>query len=199
VPYIDLIENKVNHVYKYPSIDFYTNNLRIEGAYYMYAHNFNPDSGFFVYSFFADDSLRITDFNGREFSKLAKSEFLGEIDPYLEQDKDYSDEEYEFVFLKKKFYAGILYDKYKKKYYRFYKNGVHSDDIKKSNTIDEFYHREYGVMVFDANFNKTGEYLIPKGVYDIKNIFVSPHGLCILNQKKCMENEDMMYYDIFDL
>jgi len=175
----------------------YTNQLRLEVYYYLYSHTYNLDKQIFVYSFPVDDSLRITNFKGKEASKLAASEILGKIDPYLEQDRDYADDEYELVHLEKKYYGGIVYDSYRNVYYRFFSKEIEPAAIEKSNTGEEFYLRENGVMVFDADFNKTGEYLMPIGVYDIKNLFVSPDGLCILNQKKCMENEDKMFYDIF--
>jgi len=199
VPYADLEDKKAYNTYKYPDIEAYTDNLRIEVYYYLYSHTYNTKENYFVYSFPADDSLRITDFGQIDFAKHAKSSNLGEINPYLEQEKEYADDEYLLVHLAKNYYGGVLYDKYRNLYYRFFTKNVKPADYEKSNTKDDFYLRENGVLVFDRNFEKIAEFLLPIAVYDINNLFVSPDGLAILNQKKCIENEDSLYYDIFKL
>lgn len=196
---VNLESDSTYAIYEYPIIEPYTNKLRIEGYYFFYAHCYNSKKGYFVYSFSADDSLRVTNFADINFSVIASTQIIAQIDPYLEEGKVYTDEEYKLVHLTKKYYAAILYDSYKNQYYRFFENGASQKDIETERIKDDFHVKEHGFIVLDGDFNPIKTVLLPKATYNINNVFVSQDGLCILNQKKCMENEDLMYYDIFTL
>jgi WD40 repeat protein len=185
--------------YHYPNIETYANDLMLENSYYLYSHIYNSNKRYFVFSFAADDSLRITNFTDLNFSVNASTQIIGQIDPYLEEGKEYTDEEYKLVYLTKKYYTAIIYDPYKDQYYRFFENSASQQDLESPTPKDDFHLKQVGFIVLDVDFNPIKTILLSKATYNTRNIFVTNEGLCILNQKKCMENEDMMYYDIFDL
>lgn len=79
-------------------------------------------------------------------------------------------------------YEGVLYDKYRRVYYRIGKLPVKV------------------VSIFDENFQKIGEQELPKyGELNYGMIFISKEGLCIANKKKHSENDNFLTFDVFEL
>jgi hypothetical protein len=197
VPVINLQTGLATSTYSYPKIEAYVNDKKMETYYYLYSHCYNPDKNYFVFSFAADDSLRVTDFASLNNSYVAKTSVIGTIDPYLEVGKEYTDEEYDIEHLKKKYYSTILYDKYRKQYYRFFENSVSEKELETLSSREDFDLKQYGFLVLDQDFNVTHIELLPQATYNILELFVTEDGLCILNQKKCREDENFAYFDIF--
>lgn len=92
-------------------------------------------------------------------------------------------------------YVNIVYDNYRKVYYRFFYPGI---NIKKEdkNLTNEYNHpKKMSIMVLDENFNKIGEQLFPN--YDFKmDYFVAPDGLYINSNNEMNRNfkEDKLKY-----
>jgi len=99
-------------------------------------------------------------------------------------------------------YFQMLYDPYRKVYYRQVRHPVkdHQEGVNYRSTAEVS--RPFSVMIFDENFNKIGEVDIPNGeLYYFQAWFVGPEGLYIStnNLNNPEMSEDWLSFDIFEL
>lgn len=91
-------------------------------------------------------------------------------------------------------YAGILYDKWNKLYYRFgYAAG--KDDFISPNQIFE----NPFIVILNEKFERLGEFTLNNDEYDLNRIFVAPKGLYVFNKAKYKEDEDYLRFDVFNI
>ena len=103
-------------------------------------------------------------------------------------------------FVESPSYLALVYDKYRKVYYRFVYPGIdvtRQDDVMK---LGEF-RRVFSVMIIDENFNVLGETLMPENTYNSNMFFVNEAGLWISTNHP--ENpdfeEDAINFQLFTL
>lgn len=113
--------------------------------------------------------------------------------PLTAKGRDYfSESDSYYYYAQYSHYGSIIYDSWRKVYYRFVGIGLNDWDLESHPMLQN--KKKWSVMVFDENFNKLGEqYLGDK--YNIAYHFVAPEGLFILNKD---DNEDTATYTLFD-
>lgn len=88
-------------------------------------------------------------------------------------------------------YENILFDPYRKVYYRFFRlpDTSYTPSVRGNN-------KPIGIIILNEKFEKQKEFMLPKNKYDLNNCFVSENGLHI---QKMTESEDELVFDIFML
>ena len=130
----------------------------------------------------------------RLIKKEVKSDYFREFLKFsAEPAKDMQESMYNNAYYSQ--YVNIVYDKYRKVYYRFFYPGIDIDK-KDKNLKNEYYHpRKMSIIVLDENFNKIGEQLFSN--YDFKtDYFIAPDGLYINSNNELNKNfeEDKLKY-----
>lgn len=96
-------------------------------------------------------------------------------------------------------YEHLLYDKYRKVYYRFFYPGV---KINTGEDVQELWEtpRRFSVIVLDEKLNIIGETLMPDNKYNYKMSFVSKDGLYMsLHYKNANYSPDWLTFQKFEL
>lgn len=90
-------------------------------------------------------------------------------------------------------YDKFMYDKYRKIYYRFVEFAV-------PNQLENIPVRikPLGILIFDENFNRIGEFDLGYGKYVTLHSFVSKNGLNLVNYEKIQSEESSITFDTFD-
>lgn len=97
-------------------------------------------------------------------------------------------------------YAKIIYDPFRKLYYRFSQSALN-----KFPAIGEDYYsflvrnRELYLTVLDEEFNVVFNQSLPKGKYDPSRSFVFSKGLWVPHDISIVEDENKLYGDLFEL
>ncbi len=97
-------------------------------------------------------------------------------------------------------YREIIYDKYRKVYYRFAYAGI---ELKKDDKVESLfkYPKQFSIITLDSDLNIIDEILLAPNTYNINGWFVSPKGLYIstdhINNPSL--NEDKLTFRLFKL
>ncbi|HAI74747.1 MAG TPA: hypothetical protein DCM08_00740 [Microscillaceae bacterium] len=91
-------------------------------------------------------------------------------------------------------YSTVVYDKYRKVYYRFVE--MPSKKALEMKSIFVFEYRNLAVIILDENFNQVGETAVLPPYHDQNNFFVTQKGLYL---RKFTDNEDEMVFSRFEL
>jgi len=113
-------------------------------------------------------------------SKKARSEMLKDNLPKIGAEAGFGNikEMLNFVVFGEG-YGSILYDPYRKIYYRFAYGG-REDELAMDRVLAELmYPPEQSIVVLDADFNKIDELILPKNEYVLKMSFVHEDGLYV--------------------
>lgn len=137
-------------------------------------------NGKFVYSFASDHHIYITADHRSIVRKPAKSDFIGGF-PALT--KDMNPFSYRRYLEQNSFYRSIVYDRYRKVYYRFC-------DLASNLMNIEGYRQHQSIIILDSDFNKIGEVRLPDRKFNTTNYFVGPDGLYLSNNTPYNSNFD---------
>ena len=144
------------------------------GFYHTFPSRLRGQDDFLVYSFGIDHNLQVLLPNGTVNEHEARSDYFDSIDP-IRKNEDETE-----AFLKRGIYAMVIYDKYRKVYYRI--AGLETDHILPSGKPKADIHKPYSMIILDQKFHKIGETLLePVEQFLIKDWFVCKEGLCISN------------------
>lgn len=97
-------------------------------------------------------------------------------------------------------YVKIIYDPFRKLYYRFSQSALN-----KFPDGDDYYYdflirnRELYLTILDEDFNVIFNRLLPKGKYDLSRSFVFSKGLWIPHDISNVQDENKLYGDLFQL
>jgi len=156
-------------------------------------YTYIEDQEKFVLSFNVSDSLYVSNFQNSRKAYYAKSKFIESIDP-ISYDKKFeppSKERMKYNLIGQ--YKGILYDKYRKYYYRIGAKTMSIEEYKENRGFNYF------LMVFDENFNLLGEVDLPGEAAPILS-FITEKGLYIANKNAYFyEDESEIKFDIYTL
>lgn len=153
----------------------------------------------FIYSFTLDENIYITSKDHQKIKKInAKSQYIkhvvanehpGEINSSLKQ------------FCTEASYGNIVYDKYRKVYYRIAYPETQTDETKYLKDEWEFGRKKFSIIILDKNFNIIGETLFPEYNYISTLMFVHPDGLYISDShyKNPGFNENKLSFRLFKL
>ena len=95
-------------------------------------------------------------------------------------------------------YIKIVYDPFRKLYYRFSQSGLN----KFPNSGEDYYsylirNRELYLTVLDEDFDVIHNQTLPKGKYDPSRCFVFSKGLWVPHEISIVQDEDQLYGDLF--
>jgi hypothetical protein len=162
----------------------------------LYSSTFNSISRKLIISHPNDQDLVVFDPMNFETTLInAKSAYIETIEPYKENQDD---AEY---FISQPHYGEILYDKYRKVYYRLaYQpnlSGIRNNDPDASSKF-------CSVIILSEKFDRLGEFQLPKHEFLTNMIFVSKEGLyinqpLILDREKGIFSEDILRFVRFRL
>lgn len=96
-------------------------------------------------------------------------------------------------------YRSILFDPYRKLYYRI--AVLPLKDVEGKQYFPNSYEQEFSIIVLDQDFKKLKEVFFPGKTYNFFNVKVSKQGVILLRNNEFDEtlNEDLLKIDIFDL
>ena len=189
---IDLNEKEVPHFLplKYPR------NYFEDGPTEPYFSQCMNDDQEFVYSFFADDNIYITDKSHTQWRKInAPSELRGE---FLKNTMNPTMDDYLKFNIETSAYLWITYDKYRKCYYRLVATGSEYDAD--SDLMQQVNYPDLSLMVLNANLEVVNETLLDQK-YNYKNYFINPDGLylSLSNPANELYEEDMLRFQLIEL
>ena len=153
------------------------------------------EHGDYVISFPACHQLVSGNLNGSRQSTIVESgcNAIKEIKPYRKYKfiMNHSSDDVWSWYMNNPSYEGILYDKYRKVYYRFARLPL--PEYKKG---DRGNRKPLVVIILDENLQYLGEYLMPTVVeYFSTNAFVSERGL---NIQVISDNEDVLQFYVYE-
>lgn len=145
----------------------------------------------YVYSFFAYDSLIVTDYTSSKATP-AKSRYIEEVENkgvpvgFTKEDLQKRST--------KSLYGNIVYDKYRKVLYRF----CYFDFDYPGPYTEEysFCHGAFSIMIINSDYKVIGETVFPAGKYAPKIFFVNKDGLWLCEnnfQREDMTDDVMMF------
>ena len=133
----------------------------------------------FVYSFYMDEKIYITDIETDEEIKIPiKSKYINEL-KFQKYPEDIGDT-YK-ILIEMSRYGNLFYDRYRDVYYRFVHIGG-EPPVDYEYSLRELYFNganQFSVIILDKDFNIIGETLFPKYTYDPSIAFVHKDGLYI--------------------
>lgn len=153
----------------------------------------------FVYSFFFDEDISIVSLEGKILNKVkAKSRYLEKLYDEMKAPADMS--ELVETICKIPMYGNLIYDEYRKVYYRF----VYPEtELENDNFMDiwQLGRSKFSVMILDENFNVLGETLLPENTYASNLFFIREDGLYISTSfvKNPNYNDDKLCFRRFDM
>jgi len=143
----------------------------------------HPDGKKIIYSFPVSHDLYIADIYGNTYKKVyAGSNFAGTI-MSLPKKHIRSKEKVRSNFVRQDMYAAILYDKFRKVYYRYLRKAIPNAPLNQS-----WKEKEIAVIIMDKDFNYLGETVLgTEREWHWQNSFVTKEGLNI----EYLDNSDI--------
>lgn len=194
---LDLKDNKIDFINNYPS-ELYGNNANWDDPLFMQVFSTLSPSGELINSFPPSHDLYVTNLKSGVSktiyggSNIAKT--ITSIDWDLSTGKT-PDQKIIEHYLRQDLYGGILYDPWRKVYYRFMQQGLANASARTPLTSKPII-----VILMDENFNYLGETLIGTGEnWNWKNSFVTKEGLNIEYLDTKDIDETFMNFKIFKL
>lgn len=128
----------------------------------------------FVYSFFASNSVHITNDNITFKEYPCKSQYINGDPRFDSAASDIKNQQKEYI--EKASYGNIIYDKYRKVYYRFFQPAC---ELNKDDNIADLMKtgKKFSIMILDKDFQVIGETLFPENTYIPAMFFILKDGL----------------------
>lgn len=111
----------------------------------------------------------------------AKSDNFRKFKNYSEKQKTMQENLYDYCAFS--LYTNIIYDKYRKVYYRVFLPGTDIDLNDKNLSFERENPKKIAILIFDDKFNKIGENLFDNYSF-LANFFVAPDGLYVNSNNK---------------
>ncbi|WP_037315971.1 DUF4221 family protein [Salegentibacter sp. Hel_I_6] len=186
--------NEINYSHSYPSSLFGENVNWGEGLFKEVFPELHPDGNKLIYSFPISHDLYITELNGQNYEKIyAGSKSAGTIKSINKKPGKASAQEIRSSFVRQDMYAAILYDKFRKVYYRFLRKAL--PDAPKHTSWKE---KNIAIIILDQDFKYLGETTLgPETIWHWQNSFVTEEGLNIEYLDENNINEVNLTFKIF--
>jgi hypothetical protein len=190
----DFTENSYRFFGEFPEI--YAENNMGSSTYWEPYCVVNHHTDELLISFTATPEIHV--YSLKDFTKKTisiKSSYIDTIPlPLTAKGRDYFSQSESFYYLAQYgHYGPILYDRWKRVYYRYAGIGMNDWTLKEDIRLAD--KKEFVIMVFNENFELLGEKNIGN-IYNFRYSFVSPDGLCILKINGD-GNEDIAVYTLF--
>ena len=201
--YITMIYNletkKVTKLFmKFP--DNYSTNHNWSLTGYIFTTTFKSDDEI-VYNFPANENIFSYSFKDNKIKsiKLKKSKYISKFPPEtFDEIRSNKEEEYIYRYwIDKPFYIQLIYDKYRKLFYRI---AIHEQPLKDSlNNYNDNFTRNWSIMVFDNSFNFISEQFFEGKKYNNFYVFVTKEGLLLIYDDKYKKKNKKMIYELFTI
>ncbi|MFN4000071.1 DUF4221 family protein [Algoriphagus sp.] len=150
-----------------------------------------------VFSWFGSDSIYVYDFNFNFKSKhLAKSLLSNGFE---KTSNSLSKEESNRLIISQTHYPRLIYDSYRKLYYRFahIRRAYDPNELIDHKSVHK---NPFSITVMNENFEKLEEVIFPSRVYNLYQAFVAERGLFLplTNPFFINLNENQVKYEVFD-
>lgn len=182
---IDVKTNEIANFHKYPK-ELYGHNYNWEGGYSTMVYPCLLGNNIY-YSFPISHDIFIYNFENDDYHKVyGGSNYAESIKSINHEQRRTPDELIAENFLTQNLYGALLYDNYRKIYYRFMLNSIPNAKI--TTPIEE---KKISVIIMDCNFKYLGESIIGDcGRWNYKNAFITSEGLNIefIDKKDFDEN-----------
>lgn len=194
VAYINMRNNNVEFHHIYPE-EIYGSNSNWEGGLPTQVYPTLTPNNELIFSFPVSHNLYRTNHNSEIYTKtyggsnIASTIHSIDFDDLVNTPNELIIENY----LGEDMYGAILYDSYRKMYYRFLLQGIPNATV---NSVKE--EKPISIIIMDDKFNYLGETIIGTGkTWNWRNTFVTKEGLNIeyLDDKDI--NEDYLIFKIF--
>lgn len=189
---VNLLNKSLSEMFSFP--DIYTQGLW-EGKMTTNYYDYNPRKKIFVHSFPISHDLYITDHKGMNKKYYAGSKYFNEIKSIEKRMIDTREGRVNY-FATTPSYSVIIYDEYRKFYYRIALQAISADDIA-LNDPDKSNIKHASIIILDENLNKIGETLLPRFDYTELMFFVTEEGLHLGKWSKSRNDENNLYFGIF--
>lgn len=142
-------------------------------SYIHFSREFDGNN--FVYSFFSDPYIYVTKDHIQVDKYYAPSRYIKEI-KYVKYKSMPSIEKLSRDFAESSSYHNLVYDSYRKLYYRFVKL---SDNYEKGDDLKRLvkYSQNFSIIILNKDFKVIGESKLPSKTYEYTNFFVAEDGL----------------------
>lgn len=157
-----------------------------------------------IYTSFArDDSIIVQHFSDGQMSKrYAGSYFFSNHsiepltkDPGIENADRRQQQLFDFITPT---YKALLYDSVNRFIYRFVRNEPPSKELVSKNGGNFRLDQGYAIIVMDEEFNKLGEFNVPKNRYSGEAIFVESGKIYWLLNESSQQDENALMFDVYD-
>ncbi|TGV03441.1 DUF4221 family protein [Flavivirga rizhaonensis] len=172
---IDFKFDKINYTHTYPPSLYGNGTVWGGGLLTEVFPQLHPDGNKIIYSFPVSHHLYITNINSNTYEKVyAGSNFAGSISS-LEKKHGRSNERILSNFVRQDIYAAVIYDKFRKVYYRFLRKAIPNAPIGTS-----WKEKNIAIIIMDENFKYLGETVLGiERECHWQNSFVTEEGLNI--------------------
>lgn len=154
-----------------------------------------------VHSFTFDKKLYVRDIDKNNVKKevVAASRYFKDVPPWKTEGYDPNDDGDEEFYITNNSYKSILWDKWRRVYYRFAEQGVSLYDNNgfRRNWTD----KRPSIIVLDEDFSIIKEIQLPRSIYLITDVFAAEEGLYISanNDSNPGLKEDFFTFHVFQL
>lgn len=152
----------------------------------------------FIYSFYVDDDIIVTDKDHKEIKiRKAKSSYIES--PTEKQRTGLKGPKSNLEVPR---YGDLIYDKYREVYYRFAYHKAELDDKINWRGKAIYGRKKFSVIILDKEFNIIGETLFPESTYNSYVFFVEKEGLYISRDYQIgigNQSEDYLTFELFEL
>ena len=156
------------------------------------------DGKTFIYSFYVDEDIIIADKDHKEFRRIkSASQYIKS--PVEKQKQGVKGPQSNLEVAR---YGDLIYDKFRKVYYRFAYPQVELDDKLNWRGKAVYGRKKFSVIILDEQFNRLGETLFPESIYNSYVFFVNKDGLYISRDYQVgigNQSEDFMTFELFEL
>lgn len=163
---------------------------------------YNNISNKFIYSFGADPFVHETDHVNYSKKHFLGSKYFDGVEPfhknrYAIMGEDFPREKVvQFEFTSPE-YSSIVFDPFKKVYYRFVNLPLTEDQI--DSPQRNKYFKPFSIIIADTDFKKIGEVKLPYGRYYPYMFFLTQEGLHIARYDEYEKNEEKLVFGILKL
>lgn len=192
---LDLNTKDFTYSNKYPSSYTSKNYSYISSGVYRCTDK----DGDMLYSYAGCDSIYCYKNNHLKASYFAGSKYFDDVKSLTEPVNETSPQEFMQQPVLNSFYHYILYDKYRKVYYRI---ACLKKDLKDANNqANNFFDKPFSIIILNDKFKIIGEQVFSDSKYDLLNMFVGKEGLYISESfyKNVSDNENLLKYSVFKL
>ncbi|WP_081997732.1 DUF4221 family protein [Wocania ichthyoenteri] len=181
--HIDFKFDKIDFTHTYPPSLHGSDIVWGGGLFSEVFPQLHPDGKIIIYSFPVSHDLYIADIYGNTYKKVyAGSNFASTI-MSLPKKHIRSKEKVRSNFVRQDMYAAILYDKFRKVYYRYLRKAIPNAPLNQS-----WKEKEIAVIIMDKDFNYLGETVLgTEREWHWQNSFVTKEGLNI----EYLDNSDI--------